>query len=52
MADKEKNRVPMVNRTPADMHADGVHFDPKIKEALTAERARRETKHQKDLDKK
>lgn len=34
----KQKRISIVNRPLADMHADGVRFDPKIKEALKNER--------------
>ncbi len=41
IAMKEKTFY-MVNRPLADMHMDGVRFDPKIKEALKSQRANQE----------
>jgi hypothetical protein len=41
IAMKEKTFF-MVNRPLADMHMDGVRFDPKIKEALKNQRADQE----------
>lgn len=46
--DKHKNPI---YRTPADMHADGVHFDPKIKEALKAERDQQKREIDQKVDK-
>lgn len=41
IAMKEKTFY-MVNRPLADMHTDGIRFDPKIKEALKNQRANQE----------
>ncbi len=48
MSEKEDKKKNPIYRTPADMHGDGVHFDPKIKEALDSEKTRTKQKLKSD----